>query len=248
VAKIKSTSPAAREAFRQKLNPAQQATFDQLSKHFGYPGTDLGWYHRLGMLLHRLVPDTVPDRGRVAWLQKNAETLGPGKSLLQKAYRFYELYPQQQDLLSLQALGTTWTSVYIAFAVKDRAARHNLLGEALKKKWTPGDLRAEVQRRYPSGRHGMGGRPKSKQRTHGPEAALRGMERSTSRWLDFHGDVWSEIKPARWTRFIRRWPSQDRDTLRQLLRDANDRLKVLIREAQEVRRTVAVLSSRVGKA
>jgi hypothetical protein len=195
VAKTKSKSTLDRKGFRQKLNAAQQATFDLLCDHLDQPHTDLGWYHRLGMLLLGVVPESENER-RIRWLQDNAKQLGARESLLQKASRFYREYPRQQDIRRLERLGTDWTRVYIAFPVQDVQARYRLLAESLRKGWTHADLRFEVQRRYPNKRHGVGGRPESTKRAHGPEVALREMQRFTSRWLAFHDEAWSKIKPA----------------------------------------------------
>jgi hypothetical protein len=74
------------------------------------------------------------------------------------------------------------------------------------------------------------------------------MERFTNRWLAFHDEAWSKIKPAGWKRLLQAWPPEARDSLLQLLRDMDDRLAELTRKAQKVGRTVAALRRRLEKA
>jgi hypothetical protein len=47
-------------------------------------------------------------------------------------------------------------------------------------------LRFTVQQRFPSKRHGVGGRPRRPVTSHGPEVTLRELERQCRRWLGFH--------------------------------------------------------------
>jgi hypothetical protein len=181
VARSTPTSGQDRQAFLRKLTPPQRAAFDKLARKLATPGADLDRYHALGGLIERLLPAARAERGRVLWLREPAEALGCSHTTLQKALRFHQEYPRPKDVRKLQALGVGWTLVCIAFAVHKPGERHDLLAEAGREGWTPEQMRFEVQRRHPTRRHGIGGRPRRKVRGHGPEVTLRELGRLTTR-------------------------------------------------------------------
>jgi hypothetical protein len=115
------------------------------------------------------------------------------------------------------------------------------LAEAGRAGWTPEQMRFEVQRRHPTRRHGIGGRPRRKRKSFGAEVTLRELERLSRSWLDFHSSVWSEVKDRGWKGLVRNWPAGDRDKLRELLRDTQQALGRLATACQEARATVAGL-------
>jgi hypothetical protein len=102
-------------------------------------------------------------------------------------------------------------------------------------------MRFEVQRRHPNKRHGIGGRPRRKLRGHGPEVTLRELERLSRRWLDFHENVWSEVKARDWKGMLRDWPGGDRAKLHELVEDTEGALSRLEAACKEIHDTLAEL-------
>src|SRR5262245_39657525 len=115
-----------------------------------------------------LLPTAQERRGKNA-LAGLARALGPCPSLLTKAARFAHLYPLQEDLAALERLGVDWARLGLTFSVQDRKARERLLRETVRRQWWIEQLRFEVQRRFPSGRRGVGGRPRARPGAYGTE-------------------------------------------------------------------------------
>jgi hypothetical protein len=235
------TSGQERQAFLRKLSPPQRAAFDGLAATLATPGADLGRYHAIGGLIERMLPAERTERGRVLWMREPAEALGCSHTTLQKALRFRQEYPRPKDVRKLQAQGVGWTLVCIAFAVRDPGERHDLLAEAGREGWTPEQMRFEVQRRHPTRRHGIGGRPRRKLRGHGPEVTLRELGRLSRRWLDFHDAVWLKVKEKEWRRLVREWPGGDRAKLRELVEKTQEDLGRMEASCKEIHDTLADL-------
>jgi len=184
VAKIQPTSGDVRRRYRRTLpGPEQRRAFDELGRLIDSPRDDLPWHHRVGELVGRLRPESW--RG-TRWTVGLAEALGPSPELLAKARRFAQLYPTQEAVRELEAMGVNWTRLYISFAVSDQEKRHALLRRAVDEGWSNQQLRFTVQQRFPSRRRGVGGRPRRPVTSHGPEVTLRELGRQCRRWLDFH--------------------------------------------------------------
>jgi hypothetical protein len=124
----------------------------------------------------------------MGWTAALAVALGVSPSLLQKATRFVELYPSQQDVKRLGKLGLDWTRLYLTFAVED-ASRSEFQERAVREGWTPQEVRFRIQQAQGS-RQRAGGRPRRLPTSYGPEVALREMARLSQRWQEFHERVW----------------------------------------------------------
>jgi hypothetical protein len=93
VAKIQPTSKQERKHFRQGLAPEQREAFDDLAGLIDAHRTDLAWYHAVGVVVARLLPPEVRERGGVRWLETPARVFGHDVSQLQKPLRFHKEYP-----------------------------------------------------------------------------------------------------------------------------------------------------------
>jgi hypothetical protein len=245
VAKIQPTSKDVRRRYRRALpDPQQRRAFDELGRLIDGPRDDLAWHHRVGELVGRLRPASW--RG-TRWTVGLAEALGPSAELLAKARRFAELYPTRKDVRGLEAMGVNWTRLYFTFAVSDREKRHALLRRAVRERWPDQRLRFTVQQRFPSKRGGVGGRPRGRVASHGPEVTLRELGRHCRRWLDFHQQAWRGVKDRDWERFVRSWPKEALDDLLQLLGSAEEALKEVAGACRAVRAALAGLRQRAGR-
>jgi hypothetical protein len=245
VAKIQPTSKQERKDFRQGLAPEQREAFDDLAGLIDAHRTDLAWYHEVGVVVARLLPPEFRKRGRVRWLEKPADALGPRPTLFQKSLRFTELYPHKKDVSALEAMGVGWTQICLTFVIPDREERHKLLRRAIAKGWAQNELRFEAQAKHPTRRHGVGGRPRKPVTAINPEATLREMGRVTQSWLDFHEGAWAKVKTADWKRLVRDWPEEGREQLGQLLKETISRLDSLLGMGKDVRRTLKELMAEV---
>ena len=156
---IKPASREAKAAYRKNLPTELRSTFDPLAEALANWRYELDWYRQVGTLLRHLREGGAPEGGG-SWLKGLSDALNVSPGLLVKAIRFAQLYPKKKDVRELEKLGVDWTRVTLAFPVKERADRHELLEEAVKEGWGSQQLRFEVQRRHPSGRRGVGGRPR----------------------------------------------------------------------------------------
>jgi hypothetical protein len=242
VAKIQPTSEGDRRKYRETLpGERQRRAFDELGRLIDGPRDDLPWRHRVGELVGRLRPEGPRGSQSTRGL---AEALGPSPGLLAKARRFAELYPKREDVQELEAVGVNWTRLYLAFAVPDKRDRHALLREAVRERWTDQQLRFTVQQPSHSKRGGVGGRPRRRVASHGPEVTLRELGRQCRRWLDFHEQAWRGVKEQDWVRFVRSWPREDLDDLERLLGSAEEALKEVAAACRAARADLAGLRRR----
>jgi hypothetical protein len=105
-------------------------------------------------------------------------------------------------------------------------------------------LRFEAQRQHPSGRHGVGGRPRRPVTGHGPEVTLRELQRQCRRWLGFYEQAWQGVKGRDWRLFVRSWPRGGLDTLLRLLSSADGALKGVAAACRAARAALAGLRRR----
>ena len=231
-----------RRRYRRALHgPQQRRAFDELGRLVDSPRDDLAWHHRVGQLVLRLRPEGL--RG-TRWVLGLANALGPSPEWLAKARRFAELYPSQEDVRELEAMGVNWTRLYFAFAVPGRRERHALLRRAVRERWTDQQLRFTVQQRSHSKRGGVGGRPRRPVTSHGQEVTVRELGRQCRRWLGFHEQAWQGIKGRDWRLFVRSWPREDLDRLVQLLRNTDEALKEVAAACRAARAALAELRQR----
>jgi hypothetical protein len=141
-------------------------------------------------------------------------------------------------------MGVNWSRLYFAFAVPDKRDRHALLREAVREEWPNQRLRFTVQQRFPTRRGGVGGRPRHRVASHGPEVTLRELGRQCRRWLAFHEQAWQGVKGRDWVRFVRGWPGEDLDRLVQLLRSADGARKEVAAACRAARAALADLRQR----
>ena len=187
--KIRPAPKADRQAFGKQLPKGQRSLFDRLADLIDQHHTDLDWYHAVGKLVRDL-RDAIPAvRRGTGWTAALAVALGVSPSLLQKATRFVQLYPTAKDFKPLKELGLDWTRLYLTFAVKGRQARQAFQRRAVKKRWSPKEVRFRIQQLQGS-RQRAGGRPRQLPAGYGPEVALREMARLSQRWQEFHERVW----------------------------------------------------------
>jgi hypothetical protein len=241
VPKIKIPSPEQQRAYRAKLPPDRRPHFDELVKLIAAPRTDLDWYHEAGTALRRLRGEVSgKDRGTYP-LKDLAAVLGPRDSFLQKTLRFTKLYPTKASLSKPKELGVDWTRLTLAFVVEDEKPRHQWLRKAVKQRWTPAQFRLHLQKKWPSDRRGVGGRPHRNVKDDTPDMILRELARLNSLWLHLHDEAWSAVDPSSWDQFVRDWPQDDRDALRQLLKATDDALKKVAAGCKEMRDVLAEL-------
>jgi hypothetical protein len=234
-------APAAKtREYRAGLPRKQRPTFDQLVQLIAGPRPGLAWYHDLG----RLVRDLLPEGGGrgTGWFKALAEALGPDPSVLHKAARFVELYADKEDFAPLEQQGVNWTRLTLSFSVPDREERHALLDEALSQGWTNVELRAEVERRFPSKRRGVGGRPRKGGRPHGAGPALRELGRQTTRWLEFFDGAWSGVPRPEFRGLVE---AEEAGALGRLLKDVGGALARMATACQKAQRTVEDLRQRL---
>jgi hypothetical protein len=237
VAKIIPASDEARRAFRDSLKTHSQKTaFDALVRLVAAPRGDLGWHHEVGRRITEVIPAEV-GRGS-GWFDRLSKALGPSPSMLRKAARFVALYPDAAGLRPLEAMGVDWTRLELTFAVADEAQRHALLHKALRERWAGQDFRLEVQRRVPSRRGGVGGRPRNRPAPHGPEVTLRELERRSRQWTEFHAGAFSRLTPRDWRAFVRRCAGAEGGRLQELVREAAASLTALAEGCAEAGRRI----------
>jgi hypothetical protein len=171
--------------------------------------------------------------------------LGVSAALLQKALRFYHLYPRKQAYQELERRGVDWTLLYVAFAVRDPEKRHQLLEKARAKDWTIPQLRAHIRARYTDPRRRRGGRPRKKLPRRTPELILLEVEPRCQYWLEFYAQSWSSVEPAGWDRLVQNWPHEDRERLGEILENADQKVAQLIAAGKAVRACVADLLRKV---
>lgn len=230
MAKVKLTGRAARDVYRKQLQPPLRADFDRICKLLDEPAQHLIWYHRMGVAVRAIHGST--RRYGSQWYAELAKALGPSTSIFVRAARFVEFYPDERDVQPLIALGVDWTRLVLTFSIPDEQKRYELLDEAITSGWTIPQVRFEVQRRYPSKRGGIGGRPKGKLRNFGPEISLRELARFTERWLEFHEKVWAKITPETIQKLIAKETDNDLilKTIEKVSKDL-ERMSVLARSA-----------------
>jgi hypothetical protein len=239
MAKIQLAPEEVRREYRASLRqPGQRAAFDRLVRLLSDPRDSLAWHHEVGTLVRQFRPE---DPRGTQWSRKLADALGPSPELLEKSLRLTELYPTTEDFQELEGMGVNWTRLYFSFVVADREDRHALLRQAVRERWTDRQLRLTIQQRYPSKRRGVGGRKRRAVTGHGPEVALREMERQSRAWAENHAGSWEAVKEKEWARLVRQWPAGDRARLRQLLKATAAAVKEVGKVCAEVRRTVARL-------
>jgi hypothetical protein len=117
--KIRPAPKADRLAFGKQLPKGQRPRFAQLAYLVEQHRTDLDWYHAVGKRVRELHEAIPAARRGTGWAAALAGALGVSPSLLQKANRFVQLYPFQQDVKRLEKLGLDWTRLYLTFAVED---------------------------------------------------------------------------------------------------------------------------------
>ena len=144
-------------------------------------------------------------------------------------------------------MGVNWTRLYFAFAVRGWRDRHALLRRTVRERWPDQQLRFTVQERSRSKRGGVGGRPRHRVASHGPEVTLRELGRQCRRWLDFHEQAWRGVKEQDWVRFVRSWPKEDIDDLLQLLGSAEEAVQGVARASQAVRTDLKRLRKRAER-
>jgi hypothetical protein len=242
---IKPASREAKAAYRQGLPAELRGTFDQLAEALADWRYELGWYHQVGTLVRQLREGGTPKAGG-SWLKGLPGALNVSPGLLAKASRFAELYPRKKDVRELEDLGVDWTRVTLAFPVKDRAERHELLDEAVKKGWGSQQLRFEVQRRHPSGRRGVGGRPRKQPVAYGAELTLRQLGKLAGRLLDFQKSAWAGVDASDWRELGKEVTDQERARLRQVLIDTLKTLTDVETNCQQTRGRLAKLLERLG--
>jgi hypothetical protein len=242
---IKPASPQAKAAYRKRLPPELRGTFDQLAEALADWRYELGWYHQVGTLVRHLREGGTPEAGGY-WLKGLADALNVSPGLLVKAGRFAELYPKRKDVRELEGLGVDWTRVTLAFPVKGRAERHELLGEAVEEGWGSQRLRFEVQSRHPSGRRGVGGRPRKEPVAYGAELTLRQLGKLAGRLLDFHEHAWSRVKDKEWDKLAKGAGEQERARLRQLLDDTRKTLAEVASGCGQARARLGELLERLA--
>jgi hypothetical protein len=236
-------APAAKtREYRRQLPRKQRPTFDRLVELVAAPRPGLGWYHDLGSRVGELLPEG-GGRG-TGWFERLADALGPDPSVLHKAFRLVELYPDPKDLAPLEQRGVNWTRVTLTFSIADRGERHALFDEALKQGWTLAELRAEVEKRFPSKRRGVGGRPRKEVRPHGAGPALRELGRQTTRWLDFYEGAWSEVPRGDFRELVK---TEEAGELGRLLKDVGGALARMATACQKAQRTVEDLQQRLRR-
>jgi len=241
---IKPASREAKAAYRQGLPPELRSTFDQLAGAMANSRYELGWYHQVGTLLRHLRQGGTPGGG--SWLKGLPGALNVSPGLFVKAIRFAQLYPKKKDVRELEKLGVDWTRVTLAFPVKERAERHELLDEAVKKGWGSQQLRFEVQKRHPSGRRGVGGRPRKEPLAYGAELTLRQLGKLAGRLLDFQRSAWSGVDASDWRELGKEVTGQERARLRQVLIDTLKTLSDVETNCQQARGRLAKLLERLG--
>jgi hypothetical protein len=242
---IKPASREAKAAYRQGLPPELRGTFDRLAEALADWRYELGWYHQVGTLLRQLRQGGTPEGGG-SWLKGLPGALNVSPGLLVKASRFAELYPRKKDVRELEDLGVDWTRVTLAFPVKDRAERHELLDEAVKKGWGSQQLRFEVQRQHPSGRRGVGGRPRKEPLAYGAELTLRQLGKLAGRLLDFQRSAWSGVDASDWRELGKEVTGQERARLRQVLIDTLKTLSDVETNCRQARGRLAKLLERLS--
>src|SRR5262249_53316276 len=123
---IKPASREAKAAHRQGLPPELRSTFDELARALANWRYDLDRYHQVGTLLRHLRQGGTPEGGG-PWLKGLPGALNVSPGLFVKAIRFAQLYPKKKDVRELEEMSVDWTRVTLAFPVKERADRHELL-------------------------------------------------------------------------------------------------------------------------
>jgi hypothetical protein len=237
MAKIRPPSPDKTRQYRGKLPSNQRRPFDALVRLIDAPRGDLPWHHEVGRLAGQLRSEPAPG---TTWSDL-AEALGLSEEVLQKSMRFAWEYPAPKDFQELEEAGVDWTRLYIAFAVRDRQKRHALLRRAARENWPNPRLRAAIQQRFPTGRVGIGGRPRRKREGLGPEAALRELQRQGRQWLELYEQAWLPVGDDQWARLVERWPAKEVEKLVELLEGADETARQLQEAARVVRDTLAAL-------
>jgi hypothetical protein len=245
VAKITPTSAAVRRRYRNDLTQeGHKRAFDDLAKLIDAPQDTLAWHHQMGRLVGQLRPEN--PRG-TQWSRKLAQALGPSPELLEKSLRFAKEYPTKKELGILEGMGVNWTRLYFSFVVEDRAQRHALLQEALREHWSDKTLRLTIQERYPSNRRGVGGRKRKAVTGHGPEVALREMERQCRTWKESHAGSWAVMLEEQWERLVQEWPVEEKEKLRELLKAAAASVETVAQGCEEVRSKLSQVLGQMGQ-
>jgi len=246
VPKVHPAPTDRRKAFRAELPARRLRDFDALARLIDDPRQDLQWYHAVGRRVRALRPG--PGESRAGWASRLAAALGPNTSLFRKAALFVRLYPEESALRKLEALGADWSRMFLSFSVPNRKARHALLREGRRERWTIPRFRLEVQQRFPSARRGVGGRPRRSPDRYGPEVCVRELGRLSRRWLDFFAHAWEGVAAEEWGRFAAACRGEDRELLAGTLAEAEAALQALAAAARAARDEVVALRRRVRRA
>jgi serine/threonine protein kinase len=78
-----------------------------------------------------------------------------------------------------------------------------------------------------------------------PEATLRELERLSRHWLEFQEQSWATVTATDWRQLFKEWPQDDRDRLRQILDDANQKVAQLIAAGKAVQGSLADIRRKV---
>lgn len=181
---------AVRNSFRASLAVNLQREFDQLEKLLMSPIQNLPWYHDLGTRITAIRRS--PERSFS--MRALSAALGPSSSVLAKACRFVKEYTEVEIRGALSRTGTDWTHLTLAFSIRSKTARHKLLAESTREKWSPKELQAQVQLRHPTGRRGMGGRRPKELRGLNAAEQLKELARRTDAWLFFYNSIVADIR------------------------------------------------------
>jgi hypothetical protein len=234
LAKIQLASLEVRAAYRKKLPEGLRSTFDALVSLIASPREDLDWHAQVGRLIGELQRGA-PEAGRgTGWFKSLSVGLGPGESLLTKAYRFSEEYTAE-GVQELTDMGVNWNQTYLTFVVHDRSKRLDLLRQAVAGKWPDKRLRSEAEKYSPPARRGVGGRRKRAPSPMGPERALRDLKGCCRNWLEFWEHTWAKLKPSDWKELVRSWPAAERTKLQQLLQETADAVAAVVQQGSAVR-------------
>lgn len=239
--RIQLTSTEVQKKYRDHLLPKQQRLFDRLVRLLAEPRTDLRWYHEVGRQVQGLRPESPRSSEGQLWSRALSQALGPATGLLYKTSQFVQLYPQEAEVERLERLGAAWNLIVLTLPIAHRKDRYRLIREAVREGWDQKKLRLEIQKRHPSRRKGMGGRPRKVPENFGPEINLRELDRLARYWLEFFEKAWEEVEPRAWTGMVQGCPEAEREKLQELLERTEKHLSEVGKSCQEMRRTLAAL-------
>jgi hypothetical protein len=231
----------ARRSTRTPPDPASLAgerkEIRALARLLRRPPQTLADYYAIGERMHALGEDEARTGYGSGWRKTIADLLGRSESTLTKCLHFFKDCTRG-ELAALEELGAGWAQLGVAFSVKDKKERLELLKRAKREDWGQKELRREVCRL--KGKPRGGGRPRKEERSRGCLADAVELARRAGLYGDSYRQAWSGNE-AKYLAEVANLTGDARVGMERALADAEEKLKTLRGQCADALKDVKAL-------